>query len=225
MAGTVSEDDPDEDDEEESEALFLGTAYDCYLQGVDQFNGKYAVVSRRDGKSGKIELTPRQGKLVRAMAKEMARHPYYNPVGEKQHNVRVKISENVTISGTLDEFQRHNAAVIDDKTAAGLRRFNDHRAKYKRQVSFYAWLVWLAYSVACDAMVRMVTKEKIPKAHFFFVSKDEMAADWEWFRRLLAELEESIKKDEWAPSPREKCLECPAYAVCGHSIQKELYIL
>lgn len=159
------------------------------------------------------------------MAKEMARQPYYNPVGEKQHNVRVKISENVTISGTLDEFQRAQKGIIDDKTAAGLRRFNEHREKYRRQVSFYAWLVWLAYSLACDAMVRMVTKEKIPKAHFFGVTHAEMKESWAWFAQVLDELEKSIKSDKWAPSPREKCLECPAYAVCAHSVQKDLYPL
>lgn len=78
------------------------------------------------------------------MAMEMARQPFYNPVGEKQFNVRVKMTDRVTLSGTIDEFQSANSAIIDDKTSANASKFEAFREKYRRQLAFYQWLVWLS---------------------------------------------------------------------------------
>lgn len=213
------------EDEEESDALVIGSAYDLYMQSREKFDDEYEVVARRTGKSAKKELTVAQMKTVRTMAAEMARQPFYNPVGEKQHNVRVKFSENVTLSGTIDEFQKENSAVIDDKTSAGVEKFAKFRDKYFRQLAFYQWLAWLSYSVLCDGLIRMVTKEKTPKAMFCLAPKDALKGEWERFALLAARLEECVSKGEWRPSPRENCLKCPAYGVCPNSPQQELYPL
>lgn len=213
---------PTDDEDEDSEALVIGSAYDVYMQSVEKFNETYEIVPKRLGKSGKIELTMEQGRLIRAMAREMARQPYFNPIGEKQFHLKVKLSDYVTVSGTLDEFQPTKTTIIDDKTSAGLRKFQDFRQKYLRQVAWYAWLVWMSYQMLCDALIRMVTKEKTPKAHIYVVDADRLKEEWGRFNAGLAELEECLKTGIWATSPREKCLGCSAYASCPHSVQTEL---
>lgn len=160
------------------------------------------------------------------MAGEMARQTeLYNPVGHKQFHLKVRMPNGLIVSGTLDEFQQNNKKVIDDKTSAGIRRFADYRDKYKRQVSFYSFLVWIALKIQCDAEIRMVTKDKIPKAMFYGISHDEMRSHWSEIIRALDRLKECMNTGIFQPSPREKCLGCPAYAKCPHSIQKQLYPL
>lgn len=215
----------DEEAEEDSDALVIGTAYDVYMQGIEKFNAEYAIVAKRTGTTGKIELTMAQGKLIRAMAQEMARQSFYNPVGQKQYHLKVKLNEAITISGTLDEFQKDKAAIIDDKTSAGIRRFQEYREKYRRQLAFYQYLVYLAYDILCDGLIRMVTKDKIPKSHFFYADAENLKAEWPRIIEGLEELERCTKANSFAPSPREKCLNCPAYSYCPHSVQKELYLL
>lgn len=108
----------DEEAEGDSEALIIGSAYDVYIQSVEKFNTEYEIVSRRTGKSEKIELTFAQGALIRKMALEMNRQKFYNPVGQKQFFVKVKLNDTITVSGTLDEFQKENKLLADDKTSA-----------------------------------------------------------------------------------------------------------
>lgn len=216
----------DEEAEEDSKALIIGSAYDLYMQSVEKFNETYSIVPKRTGATGKIELTMADGKLVRKMAAEMQRQTtFYNPIGQKQFHIKVRLQNGLVISGTLDEFQEKQAIVIDDKTSAGLRKFEDFREKYKRQVSFYAFIVWLGYKLLCDGMIRMVTKDDIPKAMFYSISSDDLRRHWPEIIRLLDRLKECIDTGIFRPSPREKCLGCPAYAKCPHSIQKELYPL
>lgn len=74
-------------------------------------------------------------------------------------------------------------------------------------------------------MVRMVTKEKIPKAMFFFAERESLKLQWERFAQLVSELDACVETGTWAKSPREKCLSCPAYAKCPNSKQQELYPL
>lgn len=37
----------DEEAEEDSEALVIGSAYDVYMQGVQKFDAEYAIVAKR----------------------------------------------------------------------------------------------------------------------------------------------------------------------------------
>ena len=152
-----------EDEDEDPEWAVIGTAFDLYMQSVEKFNQAYEIVSKRTGKTGKIELTTEQGKLIRRMAKEMVRQPFYNSVGEKQYHLKYVYNEHITLSGTLDEFQKDEQLIADDKTAANLRKFQDKREKYRSQLAFYQYLIWMTLNILCDGMIRMVTKEKISK--------------------------------------------------------------
>lgn len=218
----VETEDPDED---EPDWAIIGTAYDLYMQSVEKFNEVYEIVPKKTGKSLKIELTNTQGKLIRRMAKEMIRQDFYNSVGEKQYNVQYQYNEHIRLSGTLDEFQKSRKLIIDDKTAAGLRRFQESREKYRGQLAFYQYLTWMTHQILCDGLIRMVTKEKISHSHFYVCEAETLKREWQRMINGLEELTQCIKKDEWLPQPREKCLECPAYASCEFSIQKELIIL
>lgn len=71
-------------------------------------------------------------------------------------------------------------------------------------------------------MIRMVTKDKVPKSYFYGFSAEELQKEWKGFTSALQTLEDCVKADYFEPSPREKCLECPAYAYCPHSVQTEL---
>lgn len=153
------------------------------MQSVEKYNSLYEVVAKKTGKSGKIELTPTQGKLIRRMAQEMVRQDFYNSVGEKQYNVRYQYNEHILLSGTLDEFQKSNALIIDDKTSAGLRRFQEKRERYRSQLAFYQFLIYQTLNIVCDGMIRMVTKEKIAKSFFYISEAGELKKEWE---RLIA---------------------------------------
>lgn len=212
-------------EDNEPEWALIGTAYDLYMQSVEKFNETYEIVARKTGKSGKIELTQAQGRLVRRMAQEMVRQKFYHSVGEKQYNIRHQYNEHILLSGTLDEFQKSNNLIIDDKTSAGLKRFQDSREKYRSQLAFYQYLTWMTHQILCDGLIRMVTKEKIAHSHFYVCEADDLKKEWQRMIDGLEELTECIKSNEWKPQPREKCLECPAYTSCPYSIQKELIIL
>ncbi len=214
----------DEEEEDQSaEALVIGTAYDVYMQSVQKFNEEYAVVGTRGkgGNPGKIELTMAQGKLIRAMAAEIVRQPFYSPTGEKQYHLKVQLNDTITVSCTIDEFQENEMIIADDKTSAGLERFQRYRDKYKRQLAFYQWVVWMALVLLCKGVIRMVTKDKVPKSVFYDISAEDLKKEWKHIIRSLEELEDCIKADYFERSPREKCLTCPAYASCPSSIQTE----
>jgi len=214
-----------EDDEEEPEWAIIGTAFDLYMQSVQKFNEVYEIVDRRTGKSGKIELTVEQWKLIRKMAKEMIRQPFYNSVGEKQYHLKVVYNEHITLSWTLDEFQKENQLIADDKTSANIRKFQEKREKYRSQLAFYQYLIFVTLQILCDGMIRMVTKEKNSKWYFFYSDKEDLKKEWPRMINALEELTESIKTNSWRPEPREKCLQCPAYAICENSVQNDLIIL
>ncbi len=212
-------------EEEDPDWAIIGTAFDVYMQGVRLYNEQYAEVSKRTGTTGKIELTIAQGKLVRRMAMEMNRQQFYNPTGQKQFNVQYQYNEHIRLSGTLDEFQRDTEAIIDDKTSANIRKFRDHQDKYRRQLAFYQFLIYMVYKILCSGMIRMLTKEKVSKAFFFYADKKTLQTEWQRMNEALEELTECIKSGQFLPQPRSKCETCPAYASCPHAIQTEFYLL
>lgn len=211
----------------ESDALTVGSAYDALLQWYDYFQDRYVVVDRRSSKpTEKVELTKWMWETIQWMYNETKRQEFYNPIWEKQYNVQFQFSENIRLSGSIDELQKENNLIIDDKTSAGLNKFEEFRMKYKRQLAFYSFLMYETTKVCFDWMIRMVTKDKQPQAHFYFSNFADLQNEWDRFDKALKKLDECIRTWIYTPQPyRENCLNCKMFSKCKHSTQKTLNIL
>lgn len=210
--------------EEESDALTIGSAFDTYMRDEFGFHNEYAVVARRTGNTGKIELTQGQMETVKRCSIEFRRQPLYNPVGKMQYVVTVEF-EGLTLKGTLDEFQQENALIIDDKTTASIGHFMGYVTKYKKQLAFYQWLIELAEGIVCDGVLRATTKEEPARFEAFHAPAQSLMQYREEIVELVRALAEAVRSNTFKTSPRSKCMECPAYGVCEAAIQTELTVI
>lgn len=76
-----------------------------------------------------------------------------------------------------------------------------------------------------NGMFRAITKEKIPKSQFYYISAQELLKERPALIAGIEALEEAEESGNFPESPREKCMKCKAYAKCPGAIQKELVIL
>ena len=79
---------------------------------------------------------------------EFERQDLYHPTGEVQHKVKV-VYNGETLSGTLDEYDKDNQMIKDDKTSASLAMFQKWIPKYKRQLAYYQMLIEMRDGIKC----------------------------------------------------------------------------
>lgn len=215
-------------EKEESDALIFGSAFDDFItHGEDKWNEKYAVVARRDGKSGKIELTGEQGRLIQACKKEFDRQPLYSYTPEKSGNLKsdriIVDYKGYKLSYKPDQYDKEKALLSDIKTAASLDRLNKFMPKYKMQLTMGQFLIQMRDDILVEATLQVVTKETPSRSKFFKATKESLLDN----RRLLLEkIDEMILAIESgilvSCNDRENC---PAYGFDPCAIQKEyIYI-
>lgn len=211
-------------EDETSDALTMGSAFDLYMRDKDTFSKKYEILAKgkkRVGESEWIQLTDSMGNTIKACEKEFLRQPLYSQEGQMQYVVEIEY-KGQKISGEIDEFRRDEKIIIDDKTCASLNALTEWKTKYRRQLAFYQWLVEMKEGIRCAGAIRAVTKEDVPKSDFFFAPEDSLFSLREGLLESLDALIEATKTKNFIPHRgvnRENCLSCKAYSVCPHSVK------
>jgi len=245
--------------ESKSDALLMGTAFDLREQGSEKFDDfifKNFHVGERRSKQGKIdcEIAESEGKAIitnnalskmreqiEQMYNAMTQSELYIPLGNPQERIEIEY-KGIKLAGDMDDLQLENKLIIDTKTVASvdfLKRSHPqynckYREYYKMQLAFYQLLVELKHGVACDGILKVVSKEETPRTIFF----KESAESLKELRGLLLELiERYITKKESGkysiatmlnyPDRVDyfKCCNCPAYGVCKFGKQDDYFSL
>lgn len=221
--------------EPDSDALVMGTAFDLMMRDKGEFNKKYEILlkgRKRSDHSMWIQLTASQGDTLHKMEAEFRRQPLYNPRGEMQYRIEIEYNGE-KIVGDMDEFDRENALILDDKTTASIPSLRQWLPKYKRQLAFYQWLVEMKEGIRCAGAIRAVSKEDIPKSAFYFATPESLSNMRDGILQALDALIEANRTGHYpyvtipgtGEINREECLSCDAYGVCPHSLQTEPILL
>lgn len=201
------------DPTEEPDYFIVGQAFDDMLTSPDEFEAKYSVVSRRMGKSDKIELTTTQNKTLQAMANEFFAQKMFKQKPKKK--VFVLEYKGFLLKAELDDYDKENRTIRDVKTISSVHRIEPEA--YLLQACFYEWLAEERTGQRHDVVFQYVDKSPIPRSHAVHYQKITLASYRQHMWRRLDELIEAHEMDLFIPTTNQKALfDSPYYGYEGY---------
>lgn len=204
----------DQFEDEDHFVIGLGVD-DLVTHGEEFYKEKYAVVTRRLGKSeGKIELTKGTDAQIKACYSEFLQNPLF--MQQHQKKALEFDFDGIKLRGELDGFDKEKQVIVDVKTCANLATFNPEF--YVLQMSFYQWLVEEIEGVKCDALLEVVDKYKyFSRSRAYLYSRSTLEAYRGTILQALSDYKEAKESGLWLSATSENILlSCPYYGREGH---------
>ncbi len=201
------------DPTEEPDYFIMGQAFDDMLTSPNEFESKYNVVSRRMGKSDKIELTNTQNRTLQAMANEFFDQAMFRQKPKKK--VFVFQYKGFLLKAELDDYDAANHTIRDIKTISSIHKIDPEA--YILQACFYEWLAEERTGERHDVVFQYVDKSPIARSHAVHYQKITLAGYRQHMWRMLDELIEAHEMDLFIPTNSQKALfDSPYYGYQGY---------
>lgn len=189
---------------------------------------------------GKTRITPTEHEDILSTAKEIRSQPLYDAFRTCKPQIILATEvdtanhKKIKVKGMLDKLCLINKLILDDKTTAGIAKFEPEM--YVQQVSWYRMLTRLVHEIICDCYIasgdKGATYTKIKRSSLFYFTSNRLDYQEELNLQLLDKFQTAKESNDYHPCIEEdagnretKCFGCDHYDVCAHSRQKKFIIV
>lgn len=171
----------------------VGQAIDDRLtRGDDFYYEHYEAVSRRTGKSGKVELTNLQANQVDNCCKEYCSNDIF-PMQLKKKNLIWLAFGKYPCKAELDHFDGEE--IVDLKTTANILTFKP--MSYLHQMAFYFAGMLEKENLKCQASLCVVDKYEWSRSHKWTFSVPTLESHQYEINRLIKDWDMSMESGIW----------------------------
>ena len=192
----------------------IGQALDDLLTHPEEFDSKYEIVSRRMGKSDRIELSNGMWETIVKMRKEFNSNPLFT--GNPEKKIMFHKFGQFVIKIEMDDYKASELKIKDVKSSASIKTFEPDM--YKIQAALYHWIVEENTMQRFAVEYEVVDKYAyFSRSQLFIYEQSTLLNKRGELLALLEKIKEAHETGLFFPAARwDVLLECPYYGVDGH---------